>query len=54
MYYRAERDQTQGSITCLGLRSEIQDLNRPIDFPDSRRVEQRMVHYRPFPTSDFL
>jgi hypothetical protein len=34
MYYRTEGDQAKGSRTSLGVRSEIQDPNRLIDFSD--------------------
>jgi hypothetical protein len=36
MYYRAERDQAEGSRTRLGIRSKIQDLNRPTEFSNPR------------------
>jgi hypothetical protein len=36
MYYKAKRDQVEGSKTCLGVRLEIQNLNSLIDFSDPR------------------
>jgi hypothetical protein len=36
MYYINEGDQEEGGRICLGIRLEIQNLNRPIDFLDPR------------------
>jgi hypothetical protein len=37
MYHRAERDQAESGRTCLGIRSKIQNLDRPIDVSDPRQ-----------------
>jgi hypothetical protein len=50
MYYRAEIYQVEGGQTCFGIRSEIQNLNRSIDFSDSKGTGQRMVHCFPLTT----
>jgi hypothetical protein len=49
MYYRAERDQAKGGRTYLGIQSEIQNLNRLIDFqiPDEQNKEWFIVALLP-------
>jgi hypothetical protein len=44
MYHKDKRDQEEGGQICVGIRSEIQNLDRLIDFSNPRRIEHRMVH----------
>jgi hypothetical protein len=36
MHYRTEGDQAESRRAYLGVRSKVQDLNKPINFSDPR------------------